>query len=279
MLRTAFMGNRNAFNMLLADWLAQRTDLRVVVWSSGDYWSRTWRGRIRFFRRRLKKYSLFKVVDEVLFYSYYRLVLSKREALHSDRMIEAYRREHGVTPNDKPLRALEVADVNAPEVREALLAEEVDAMFADCLNAYVKPATFEAPRLGTFLWHEGFTPEYRGFHSPLYTIMNMELDKLGSTLLKMDRGLDTGPIILQVPVRDVDPLADPHPYIAHKAILDSLPEVEGVLAALGAGRPLPTVNKEGAPSRLYTRPGITDLIKYRRAISQLRKMGRREDTR
>lgn len=33
MLRTAFMGNRNAFNLLLADWLAQRTDLRVIIWS------------------------------------------------------------------------------------------------------------------------------------------------------------------------------------------------------------------------------------------------------
>ena len=275
MLRTAFMGNCNAFNLLLVDWLAQRTDLRIIIWGSADYWSHTWRGRIRFFRRRLKKYSIFKVVDEVLFYSYYRFFLKRREAVYSDRMIETYRREHGLTPSDKPVTVFNVADVNAPEIREALLAEEVDAMFADCLNSYVKPATFEAPRLGTFLWHEGFTPEYRGFHSPLYTIMNMELDKLGSTLLKMDRGFDTGPIILQVPVRDVDPLTEPHPYIAHKAILDSLPEVEGVLAALEAGRPLPTVNKEGAPSRLYTRPGLTDLIKYRRAIRRLKKEARR----
>lgn len=274
MLRTAFMGNCNAFNLLLVDWLAQRTDLRIIIWGSADYWSHTWRGRIRFFRRRLKKYSIFKVVDEVLFYSYYRLFLKKREAFFSDRMIETYRREHGVTPSGKPVKVFNVADVNAPEIREALLAEEVDAMFADCLNAYVKPATFEAPRLGTFLWHEGFTPEYRGFHSPLYTIMNMELDKLGSTLLKMDRGFDTGPIVVQTPVRDVDPLTEPYGYIAHKGILDSLPVVEKVIGALEAGAPLPSVNREGALSRMYTRPGITDLIRFYVARRQLRKGAR-----
>lgn len=274
MLRAAFMGNCNAFNLLLADWLAQRTDLRVVIWGAADYWANSWRGRVRFFWRRAKRYSIFKALDEILFYAVYRLFLWKGDAFYMNRMIKAYREEHNVVASRKPFRVMRVRDVNSAEVREALVAEKVDVMFADCLDAYVKPFIFEAPRLGTYLWHEGFTPEYRGFHCPLYTIRNKELDKLGSTFLKMDRGFDTGPIVVQTPVRDVDPLTEPYGYIAHKGILDSLPEVEKVIEALEAGTPLPSVNKEGAPSRMYTRPGITDYIRFRLARRQLRRKAR-----
>jgi hypothetical protein len=276
MLRVAFMGNCNAFNMLLADWLAQRTDLRVVIWGNVDYWAYSWRGRLRFFWRRARKYSIFKALDEILFYANYRLFLWKREGLYMNRLIKDFRVEHGVGGWSIPYRIIRTGDVNAPEVREALAAEEVDVMFADCLDAYVKPSVFEAPRLGTYLWHEGFTPEYRGFHCPLYTIANKELDKLGSTFLKMDRGFDTGPIVLQTPVRDIDPLTEPYGYIAHKGILDSLPEVEKVIEALEAGTPLPSVDKEGAPSRMYTRPGITDYIRFRLARRWLKKKARRK---
>lgn len=271
MLRTAFLGNRNAFNMLLADWLAQRTDLRVVIWGSADYWARTWRGRVRFFRRQAKRFSVLKALDEVLFYAFYHTFMRDREALYINRMIAAYRERHGVPPLPPGVAVLNVSDVNSPDVRRALVDGKVDAMFADCLDAYVKPFIFEAPRLGTFLWHEGFTPEYRGFHSPLYAVINKELDKLGYSLIKMDAGFDTGAVVLQGPVRDVDPLSEPYPYVGHKAILDSLPEVERFIADLEAGRPIPTVNREGAPSRIYPRPGITDLIKYRAAVRRLRR--------
>lgn len=276
MLRTAFIGNRNAFNMLLADWLAQRTDLRVVIWGSADYWARTWRGRVRFFRRQAKRFSVLKAVDEVFFYAFYHTFMRAREAVYMNKMITAYRDRHGVPANPREVVLFNVSNVNSPEVRRALVEEKVDAMFADCLDAYVKPFIYEAPRLGTFLWHEGFTPEYRGFHSPLYAVINKELDKLGYSLIKMDAGFDTGPVVLQGPARDVDPLTEPYPYVGHKAILDSLPEVEKFIAALEAGRPAPTVNREGAPGKIYPRPGITDLIRYGVAIRHLRKKARRD---
>ncbi len=271
MLRTAFLGNRNAFNMLLADWLAQRTNLRLVIWGSADYWARTWRGRVRFFRRQAKRFSVLKAMDEVLFYAFYHTFMRDREALYINRMIAAYRDRHDVPPLPREVVVLNVSDVNSPEVRRALVDEKVEAMFADCLDAYVKPFIFEAPRLGTFLWHEGFTPEYRGFHCPLYAIINGELDKLGYSLIKMDAGLDTGPVVLQGPVRDADPLTEPYPYVGHKAILDSLPDVEKFIADLEARRPVPAVTREGAPGRIYPRPGITDLIRYRAAVRRLRK--------
>lgn len=271
MLRTAFLGNRNAFNMLLADWLAARTDLRVVIWGSADYWARTWRGRLRFFRRRAKRFSLGKALDELLFYVYYYLFMRRREARLMGRMLDDFRAERGLAAEAAPKRVFNVADVNVAEIREALLTEHVEAMFADCLDSYVKPFIYEAPRYGTFLWHEGFTPEYRGFHSPLYTIINGELDKVGYSLIKMDAGFDTGPVVLRGRVRGADPLAEPYPIVGHKAILEGLPEVEKAIAALEEGRPLPHVDTAGEASRLYTRPGITDLLKYRAAVRRLRR--------
>jgi hypothetical protein len=55
-----------------------------------------------------------------------------------------------------------------------------------------------------------------------------------------------------------------------------LPEVEKVIAALEAGAPLPSVNREGAPSRIYTRPGITDYIRFRLALRRLKREARSE---
>jgi hypothetical protein len=235
MLRTAFLGNRNAFNLVLAAWLARRTDLRVVIWGSADYWARTWRGRLRFFRRRAKRFSLGKALDELLFYVYYYLFMRRREARLMSRMLEDFRAERGLAADVEAARVFNVADVNAAEIREALLAEEVDAMFADCLDAYVKPFIYEAPRHGTFLWHEGFTPEYRGFHSPLYTIIDGELDKVGYSLIKMDAGFDTGPVVLRGRVRGADPLAAPYSIVGHKAILDGCRRVGGGPAAAEGG--------------------------------------------
>ncbi len=194
-----------------------------------------------------------------------------------NRMLEDFRAERGLAADVEAARVFNVADVNTAEIREALLAEEVDAMFADCLDAYVKPLIYEAPRHGTFLWHEGFTPEYRGFHSPLYTIIDRELDKVGYSLIKMDAGFDTGPVVLRGRVRGADPLAEPYSIVGHKAILDGLPEVEKVIAALEEGRSLAKVDTGGEASRLYTRPGITDLMKYRAAVRRLRKERRRRE--
>jgi methionyl-tRNA formyltransferase len=68
-------------------------------------------------------------------------------------------------------------------VLQALQREQVDALFAVCIDILIPERLTVEPRLGSYLWHEGITPEYRGRHPVFRSLVNEDLDKLGYTLL------------------------------------------------------------------------------------------------
>jgi methionyl-tRNA formyltransferase len=119
--------------------------------------------------------------------------------------------------------ALHTADVNAEETVAFLRERGPDAVFAVCVSDRFSERVHSIPRLGTFLWHEGVTPEYRGLYSPFWAVHELDFANLGCTLLRMNERLDGGEVYVQTPVRDVDPRRQHHVSIGHKAIWDSLP--------------------------------------------------------
>jgi hypothetical protein len=72
---------------------------------------------------------------------------------------------------------------------------------------------------------------------------------------------------------DVDPLRESHIYMQHKSHINGLPKVAEVLRKLEIGE-YPRVSAQGRVSKNYTHPGITDYIKLRKQIKQLRKGSR-----
>ncbi len=65
-------------------------------------------------------------------------------------------------------------------------------MFAMCIDVYLPKALINAPRHGSFLWHEGFTPEYRGVYPAFWGLVNEDYDCLVYTLLCTNSKLDAG---------------------------------------------------------------------------------------
>ena len=41
--------------------------------------------------------------------------------------------------------------------------------------------------------HPGICPEYRNAHGCFWALANRDLNKVGMTLLRIDKGVDTGP--------------------------------------------------------------------------------------
>ncbi len=261
MLKAVFIGSKNDFDQALVQWLSRRTVLVGVVWTQSTAWQRSWRGRWRFARRRMRRHGLAKVFDETLFYLYYHARLNRRDqaALRRD-VIEPYHAAHGVArwTGDEMF----AASLNAPDVVSFLEARQPDVGFAMCVSDYFGKELRAVPKHGMFLWHEGITPEYRGLYSPFWAVHNLDFDAIGYTLLRMDDALDAGAIYVQGRARDVDPLRHGHLYLGHKAIMDSLPAVERLLGDLEAGvaRPLERV---GAVARTYTYPGFSDFVRLR----------------
>lgn len=171
------------------------------------------------------------------------------------------------------IRQLRPSDIQAPEVLETIEGEQLDALFVVCVDVMLPERLINTPRLGSFLWHEGITPEYRGVYPAFWALANRDYEKLGYSLLRMNMTYDAGDVFVQGSVRDVDPLADSHFYIGHKAILDSLPETERLLAALEQGQHVP-LERVPSEDRLYSYPTASAFAKiiWQRLQQKLRRL-------
>ena len=270
MLRATFIGSNNNFDRILVHWLSRRTHLVGVVWTNLTAWQTNRRSRLRFVRRRMRRYGLVKVIDEALFYFYTQKFLLKHDisALQLQ-IIDPYRAQHG---NSRcTADSILTEDVNSQEVLDFLAKRQPDIVFAMCINSYFGKKLRAIPKLGVFLWHEGITPEFKGLYSQFWAIHNLDFERIGYTLLRMNDEYDSGEVFVQGRTQDIDPFRHNHPYIGHKAVIDSLPAVERFLIELEEGKARP-IDRSDAVPHYYTYPGISDLIRQR---LRLRRLARR----
>ena len=114
------------------------------------------------------------------------------------------------------------------------LSDELSAFDALIVAAYgqiLRPDTLHAARHGAYNVHASLLPKYRGAAPVERAIMNGETET-GITIMKMDEGLDTGPIALQRPVNippdmNAGELTELLANTGAKAIVNSLNLLEG----------------------------------------------------
>lgn len=261
MLKAVFIGSHNEFDEILVHRLSQRVDVVGVVWTNATAWRQTRKGTLEFARKRLKRYGPLKVINETLYHLYFHAFLQERDAAELQRdVIDPYRAAHG----DVSWRGdcIFTTDVNASEVLHFMEERQPDIGLAMCIHNYFGKRLREIPKLGVFLWHEAFTPEYKGLYSPFWAVHNLDFERLGYTLLLMNDELDAGDVYVQGPAVDIDPFRHNHLYVGHKAVMDSLPAVEDLFGKLEAGTAV-RVDRSGSRSQTYTYPGISDLVRQR----------------
>jgi methionyl-tRNA formyltransferase len=262
MLKTAFIGNRNEFDKMICEWLAQRTDLVLIIWTNRLSWSAGGADRrqrvVERFRRRARRYGWPRALNEALYYAIYRGFLAKKDQRDVTGAIRAVE-----THPMKPLSEIEQimpSSIKDKNLEEALRRSEVDALFAMCIDVFLPSEIIGAPRLGSFLWHEGITPEYRGVYSPFWAMVNDDAEHVGYTLLRMNDKLDAGAIYVQGQIRDVDAYRHWHSYLGHKSIIDSLQETEIFLKKLEHGEAKP-IERPGAQDHYYSYATATALCR------------------
>jgi methionyl-tRNA formyltransferase len=129
--------------------------------------------------------------------------------------------------------------------------------------------TFSIPRLGMLVFHPGVTPEYRGPHSAFWATMTNEFWGIGWSLLRVDEGIDTGPVLAQGSCASVRPLEDSHVTMQHISHVDGTEHVAEVLRQLERGED-PRVEMINRRSTNYTHPGITDYVRFLAVRKKLR---------
>jgi len=101
---------------------------------------------------------------------------------------------------------------------QLITGKEPDLIIVIAFGQILKRSLFTIPKLGVINIHASFLPQYRGAAPIQWVIMNNE-SKTGLTVMRMDEGLDTGPILFQeeVPILRDETAGQLHDRLALKA--------------------------------------------------------------
>jgi len=94
------------------------------------------------------------------------------------------------------IRVLQPERVSAESLKEQIKALRPDLIIVVAYGQVLEKAFLDIPAYGTVNVHASLLPKYRGASPIQHAILNQE-PETGLTIMHMDEGLDTGPILLQ----------------------------------------------------------------------------------
>ena len=212
-------------------------------------------------RRELRRVGALKFLDVVAFRAYARVALAPHDAAWTDSQLARLRAAYPARLDEVP--QLVVSSPNAAEAKAFLDRLQPDLAIARC-KVILTPEIYETPRLGTFVLHPGICPEYRNAHGCFWALANRDLDRVGMTLLRVDPGIDTGPIYLHGTC-EFDEVRDSHTVIQYRAVFDNLDAIGRTLTALHRGTEVKPVPTAGRRSAVWGQPRLTDYLRWKRA--------------
>ena len=170
----------------LARWLASWSDLKGVVIVHEP--SGLMKKRVK---RELRRVGALRLLDVFAFRLYYTLRLAGADAQWKAARLETLRVEYPPVPAHVPV--LHTSSPNTAESERFVKEAAPDIVLALCKNI-IKESVFSVPRAGTFVMHPGICPEYRNAHGCFWALAQDDTERVGMTLLRIDRGIDTGPV-------------------------------------------------------------------------------------
>jgi len=202
----------------------------------------------------------------IAFRAYAHLRLSGQDARWTRRAVRRLRARYPADLDAVP--RLVVSDPNSDEARAFISSLRPDVMIARC-KVILARDVFELPRIGTFVMHPGICPEYRNAHGCFWALANRDLRRVGMTLLRIDAGIDTGPVFLHGRCR-VDEVRDSHVVIQHRAVIENLDAVGRILLELSQGKHVPPIDTAGRTSATWGQPRLTAYLRWKRAAGRAR---------
>lgn len=239
----------------LARWLGSFTDLvGLVVIQEGSLQKR------RRIEREMKRVGKLRFLDVLAYRAYHKLVWERRDHAYEDALLRDIAEKYPPVP--ATARTLATATPNSPETIAFLEELKPDLIIARC-KVILKPAVFESARLGTYVMHPGICPEYRNAHGCFWALAEGEVDKVGMTLLRIDRGIDTGPVYGFFEPR-YDELAESHITIQHKTVFDNLDRVKEKFLEIERGT-AERIDTTGRKSGVWGQPWLTRYLGWKNA--------------
>lgn len=240
----------------LASWLASTMTLAGVVEIRGDR-QRLWRS----VRREYARSGAVGFADVLAFRLFARLSQQRTDTQWTDREVARLQEQYPASLENVP--RLSVSDPNSPESRAFIEGLAPDVIIARC-KFILKPAIFTLARHGSYALHPGICPEYRNSHGCFWALANRDLGRVGMTMLRIDRGIDTGPVLLQASC-DIDEVNESHTRIQHRVVTENLDRIAEVLTNTVEGNAPAPLDTSHRVSASWGQPRLSTYFRWKRA--------------
>jgi hypothetical protein len=206
--------------------------------------------------REVKRVGWWRFLDVVAFRLFHRLTRAGGDRARERGALDRLRALYPDKPNAPEIV---VSSPNASEAQAFITGRTPDLVIARC-KTLLTERIFAIPPLGTFVMHPGICPEYRNAHGCFWAMASGDFDNVGMTLLRIDRGVDTGPVFGYFRI-DVDP-AESHVVIQQRVVLDNLDAIRDTLLAVEAGAATP-LDTTGRASAVWGQPWLSAFLRMR----------------
>jgi hypothetical protein len=247
-------------------WLSSCSDLAGVI-VLRETQTRRWR-RIK---REAKRIGWLRMLDVVAFRIWQRGFLAAADSLYCKSRLAELKAKYPEVRKDLP--TLKTTSPNSPECVAFLNSLQPDVVLASCKHI-LKPHVFEIAKTGTFAMHPGICPEYRNAHGCFWALANGDLGNIGTTLLKIDAGVDTGPVYGYFR-GSFDAARETPMMIQRRMTFDHLEEIGERMREVHQGTAKP-IDTRGRASKEWGQPWLTKYLSWkwlarRRARRDVRK--------
>jgi formyl transferase-like protein len=242
----------------LARWLASFSTLAGMI-----VLRETGKQKRRRMKRQMKMVGFWRFLDVLAFRVYYSAFLAGTDHEWQKRKSEELCRQYREIPQSTPV--LVTSSPNTSECREFIRAAAPDLMIARC-KMILKEEIFSIPPKGTVVMHPGICPEYRNSHGCFWALANDDRERVGMTLLRIDRGVDTGPIFGHYRAQ-FDERTESHIVIQDRVVFDNLADIEQKLIEVYQGRAVP-LDIRGRKSAAWGQPWLTKYLHWKRVAGK-----------
>lgn len=237
----------------MARWLASFSDYRgsiELIDQPGGRWKKL--------KREAKRVGWLRMPDVLAFRLWYKLFFATPDQQWQSQQMQLLRKRYPINIDDQP--KLVSTSPNSSEAEAFLQQAQPDIVIAACKHL-LKPHIYQIASTGTFVMHPGICPQYRNAHGIFWALAQNDLSHVGMTLLKIDQGIDTGPIYGYFH-QPFDEWNESHLVIQRRTTLDSLDQVADTLQLVHAGLAKP-LNVSQDNSAVWGQPWLSSHIKWK----------------
>jgi hypothetical protein len=237
----------------LARWLASFSELVGCIVVREKH-QRMWR-RIQ---REIERVGTIRFLDVLVFRLYYKLFLAEQDRRWEEQKLIEISRVYPEVGREVPV--LYTHSPNTTEAEQFIKRLAPDVMLARC-KTLLRENIFSLPSKGTYVMHPGICPEYRNAHGCFWALANDDLEKVGMTLLRIDKGVDTGPVYGYYRYK-YDEVNESHNVIQHRVVHENLDHLKAKLIEIYDGLASP-LDVHGRSSATWGQPWLTSYLKWK----------------